>query len=98
MDWGALIAVIAAISGMCIGWLGRARTVKTDTQKETERKTQMRVDLEYIKRGVDDIRIEMRALNAQMDELDKRVTRLEETAKNNTYRINAIDKKTGGNN
>ncbi len=97
MDWGALIAVLAAISGIGLGWLGRARTVRTDTQKDTERKTQMRVDLEYIKRGIDDIRAEMRMLNARLDDLDKRVTRLEETAKNNTYRLNAIDKKkTGG--
>ncbi|MGE6576253.1 hypothetical protein ACQKFM_15155 [Paenibacillus xylanexedens] len=46
-----------------------------------------RADVDYIKRGVDDIRLEQRVQAQRVDALSERVTRVEESAKQAHKRI-----------
>jgi len=57
----AVISVAAAISGIVLGWSGRSRMLREDTAAEASKDAVLRADMEYIKRGVDDVRLEQRA-------------------------------------
>jgi peptidoglycan hydrolase CwlO-like protein len=89
-----VMSIIAAISGICLGWSARGREkkkeIKAETKAETEATTSLKLDVEYIKRGVDDIRIDVRAQGQKVDELSERVTRVEESAKQAHKRIDEI--------
>ncbi len=94
MDWTAVISVAAALSGLMLGWLGRSRTVKQDTVAETAKDATLRSDMDYIKRGVDDMRVEIRMQGQRYDDLAERVTRLEESSKQAHKRLDAHEGNT----
>src|SRR5690625_4082068 len=93
MELAAIISVVGAISGIVLGWLGRSRTIKQDTAADAGRDARLQADMEYIKRGVDDVRIEQRAHGQRFDALAERVTRVEESSKQAHHRIDRLDKK-----
>ncbi|WP_079908288.1 hypothetical protein [Paenibacillus sp. 32352] len=85
------VSVLAAISGIIIGWSGRSRAIRQDIKKEAGDGAVLHADVEYIKRGVDDIRLEQRAQGKRIDELAERVTRVEESAKQAHKRMDRLD-------
>ncbi|MNU04128.1 hypothetical protein D3C72_2484130 [compost metagenome] len=50
-----------------------------------------RADVEYIKRGVDDIRVDVRMQGQKVDGLAERVTRVEESAKQAHKRLDRLE-------
>ncbi|UVI28155.1 hypothetical protein [Paenibacillus spongiae] len=91
MEATAIISVIAAISGIILGWLGRSRTVRQDTIQEAGRDAKLQTDMEYIKRGIDDVRIEQRNQGTRFDDLAERVTRSEESVKQAHKRLDRLE-------
>lgn len=87
----AAISAAAAISGIVLGWLGRSRTVKHDAATEATKDARLQADIEFIKLGVDDLRVEQRAQGKRFDELTERVTRVEESAKQAHKRIDRLE-------
>jgi hypothetical protein len=87
---GAIISIVASVSGIYLGWSAKAREQKKETKSETAATTSLKMDVEYIKRGVDDIRIEQRTQGQKVDELSERVTRVEESAKQAHKRIDEM--------
>ena len=87
----AVISTAAAISGIVLGWLGRSRTMRQDTAKEAANDAELRANVNYIARGVDDLRYEIRAQGKRFDELTERVTRVEESAKSAHRRIDRLE-------
>lgn len=90
MDWGATIAAVATISGIVLGWLGRSRTIRKDGAEDGE----LRARVDYIARGVDDLRVEIRLQGQRYDILAERVTRVEESAKQAHKRIDRLEDDT----
>ncbi|MFU1798704.1 hypothetical protein ACM1RC_33030 [Paenibacillus azoreducens] len=88
-----MIAVVSAISGIALGWLGRARTVKEEVAKEAEAGATLQTDVEYIKRGVDDIKVDLRMQGQRVDGLSERVTRVEESTKQAHKRLDKLEEK-----
>lgn len=91
MELTAVVAMIAALSGIVLGWLGRNRTVKHDIVREAGADAVQRTDVEYIKRGVDDIRVDLRMQGQRLDGLAERVTRVEESSKQAHKRIDRLE-------
>lgn len=87
MEWIGLISAAAALSGIVLGWIGRARTIQKDAAEDGE----LRASVEYIARGVDDLRVEIRSANQRYDMLAERVTRVEESTKQAHRRIDHIE-------
>lgn len=87
----AAISATAAISGIILGWLGRSRTVKQDAATEATKDARLQADIEFIKLGVDDLRVEQRAQGKRFDDLTERVTRVEESAKQAHRRIDRLE-------
>ncbi|RAV18844.1 hypothetical protein [Paenibacillus contaminans] len=87
----AIVSVAAALSGIVLGWAGRTRSMRDDIKKTAGSGAVLAADVEYIKRGVDDIRLEQRAQGQRIDVLSERVTRVEESAKAAHKRMDRID-------
>lgn len=84
---------------MILGWSGRSRTVRQeirqDAATEASRDAILRADMEYIKRGVDDVRLVQREQGRSFEALAERVTRVEESAKQAHLRLNRLDGQKG---
>lgn len=87
----AIISVASALTGIALGWVGRARTIRQDIAQQASEDAIQRVDVEYIKRGVDDIRAAQRDQGMRIDALSERVTRVEESAKQAHKRLDRLD-------
>lgn len=87
------IGLLIAIGGLLISYLAyqlnRTKEVKTDSRQDAE----IRAQLDYIGKGVDDIRIDLKANERQMVALGERVTRVEESSKQAHKRIDSLEKK-----
>lgn len=91
MDFSAVLAIIATISGITLGWLGRTKSLKKEIIQEAGADALQRADVDYIKRGVDDIRLEQRVQGQRIDALSERVTRVEESAKQAHKRMDRLE-------
>lgn len=89
----ALIGVTATLSGIILGWSARAKEAEKEVRKDAEVDTALRTDMEYIKRGVDDIRLEQRTQGQRVDAMGERLTRVEESSKQAHKRIDRIEQK-----
>ena len=87
MEWTAIISAAAAISGIILGWWGRAHSIRQDGTEDGK----LRATVDYIRQGVDDLKIELKARGQQFDMLAERVTRVEESAKQAHKRIDRLE-------
>ena len=89
-----IIGIVGTVSGIVIGWTSKAKAAKRDlvedTRAETKKDTSLYVDVEYIKRGIDDIRVDQRSQTQKIEGICERVTRVEEVAKSAHRRIDTI--------
>ena len=90
---GAIIGILSALSGVVLGWLGNAKSSRRAVVEKTASDVQLRTDVEYIKRGVDDIRADVRVQGQRVDDLCDRVARVEESAKSAHKRIDELIEK-----
>lgn len=81
------ISVVATISGLVLGWLGRSRMVRQDGAEDGE----LRASVKYIRDGVDDLRVEIKSQSQRYDMLAERVTRVEESTKQAHKRIDRLE-------
>ena len=88
LDWAVIVSAAAAISGIVLGWLGRSRTIRQDGAQDGE----LRASVNYIRQGVDDLRVEIRSQGQRYDMLAERVTRVEESAKQAHKRIDKLER------
>lgn len=91
MEFTTVTAIVAAVSGVVLGWVTRTSAFKKDVAQEAGTGAALRTDVEYIKRGVDDIRADVRVQGQRTDALSERVTRVEESAKQAHKRIDKLE-------
>ncbi|EJQ01335.1 hypothetical protein [Bacillus cereus] len=88
VEIGVLIAIASALIGYFSYSLNRSKEIKSDGQQGAE----MKAKLEYISKGVDDIRIDQKASERQMVSFGERITRVEESAKQAHKRLDNLEK------
>ena len=85
------IGILIAIGGLAISFAtflaSRAKSHKNDGQESA----MLRSELGYIRKGVDDIRIDLKANEKNIAHLSERVTRVEESSKQAHKRIDVLD-------
>jgi len=86
-----LIAVIGTLSGIALGWTGKARTVKQDTIADASRDATLQADLSHIKRGIEDLRVDIKVQGQRYDVLQESVIRMDESLKSAHKRIDKLE-------
>ncbi|NBJ68923.1 MULTISPECIES: hypothetical protein [Clostridia] len=85
------LGIVVAILGLVVSYLGyqlnKSKSIKTDTRDTAE----VRSELGYIRKGVDDIRIDLKANEKNIAHLSERVTRVEESSKQAHKRIDNME-------
>lgn len=89
----AIIGAATAFSGMILGWMAKAKEMKQEARADAEAEAVIKTDMDYIKRGVDDIRLEQKVQGQRIDVLSERVTRLEESTKQAHKRLDHLEQK-----
>jgi len=89
IEIGSLIAVCGLLLSYLTYQFNKQKENKTDTQQDAR----IQAQLDYISKGVDDIRIDQKASEKQMAAHGERITRLEESAKQAHKRLDAMENK-----
>jgi hypothetical protein len=87
------VGVLIAVLGVTISFLSYSLKRQNQTKSETREDANTRAQLDYISKGVDDIRIDLRANERQMAVLGERVTRVEESSKQAHKRLDIFEQK-----
>lgn len=85
------IGVMVAVLSLVIAYMGYVLNKQKDIKNESQQDAQVSTQLQYISKGVDDIRIDLKANEKQMAQISERVTRVEESSKQAHHRINKIE-------
>lgn len=86
------LGVLIAVFGLIISYQGWQLNKKKDVKSDSEKDAKMQTQLDYISKGVDDIRIDLKANEKQMIQYGERLTRAEESVKQAHKRIDKLDK------
>lgn len=90
IELGVLISVLS-VSIAFLGYsLNKSKAIKSDGQESAE----VKAELGYIRKGVDDIRIDLKANERQITALGERVTRIEESSKQAHKRLDNMEKES----
>jgi len=97
IELGVLISVlglIIAFQGYHLNKSKHQSDQRKDEKQDAKTDAEIRAQLGYISKGVDDIRIDLRANERQMVALGERVTRVEESSKQAHLRIDDMKKES----
>lgn len=81
-----------AIGGLIVSFLAYQFNIKKEIKSDNRQDGEIKAQLNYISRGVEDIRVDLKANEKQMAALGERVTRVEESAKQAHKRIDQLEK------
>ena len=70
MELTAIVSVVAAISGVIVAWLTFGRNTNKDARSSGADSASIHSDIEYIKRGIDDIKLEQRSMRNDVTKID----------------------------
>lgn len=84
------IALICTILGVAISYLTFQKNKDNAIRAETKEDAETKAKLDYISKGVDDIRLDIKSQDRKIEDLKERVTRVEESTKQAHKRINDI--------
>jgi hypothetical protein len=97
------IGVVLSILSLIIAFQGyalnkqkqvqdKSKSETNDAKSDAKESAEIKAQLGYISKGVDDIRIDLKANEKQIGALGERVTRIEESAKQAHKRLDKLDK------
>lgn len=88
-----IVSVVGTLSAIWLGWSTKAKEQRRDVQDEARADAAIKMDIAYIKRGVDDLRLDLRSQARETAALSERVTRLEESVKQAHKRMDICEKR-----
>ena len=87
------ITIICTLLGAILGIVGAINYYKSKVQQDTTCNTQMKSQLDYISKGVDDIRLDIKAQANKINDIDIRLARVEESTKSAHNRLDDLQEK-----
>lgn len=92
IEIGVLIGLASTMLGMTLGYLNYRRVSNREIQTDAVGNGELRADISYIKRGVEDIKLDLKVQEKQIRDITERVTRVEESTKSAHRRIDGKEK------
>lgn len=89
MEW--LIGVIGTLAGFLISYLSFQRTRDKDLKSDAQEDGVIKTKLDSIGKGVDDIRIDLKANEKQMFRMSEQLVRVDESTKSAHKRIDKLE-------
>lgn len=86
------ISIICALGGFIVGVLGYKRNTTKDIKEEGNTQTELKMQLNYISRGVDDIKLDMKMQDKKINDVIERVAKVEESTKSAHHRLDNFEK------
>ena len=93
IDLTVLISISSALLGMFIALYKKKKDSKEDTEKKATEQTIVSTKLDYISKGVDDIRLDMKAQDKKINGVVERLIKVEESTKSAHHRIDEIEER-----
>lgn len=84
---GGLLGAAGVVVSMLLGISYHRRLKEQDLIDDVSTETTLKVDIDYIKRGIDDIKTEQRRMYEDYSRLSERVIRVEESVKSAHKRL-----------
>lgn len=91
MDITVIVGMACTVIGGIIGVWKAKKDADKDTREDATRDTTVNVKLEYISKGIDDIRIDNKVRDKQMMEFTERLVAVEKSAASAHHRIDSIE-------
>jgi hypothetical protein len=86
------IGLLCSIGGVILGWFGFLRLSKQDAKDEGGSIARVEAKLDYVGKGVDDIRLDIRDQGRKIETVQDRLTRVEESTKSAHKRLDGLGK------
>lgn len=86
------VALICTVLGTAISYLTFKKGQAHDIRAETREDAYTMAKLDYISKGVDDIRLDIKAQDTKINDINTRVTRVEESVKSAHHRLDNLEK------
>jgi flagellar motor component MotA len=87
------IALICTVGGFILSYAAFMRNKDNAIRAETKEDAETKAKLDYISKGVDDIRIDNKARDRQIQDLSRDVIEVKQSVKSAHHRIDSIENK-----
>ncbi len=84
---GGILGAVGVVASIILGTIAYRRAHKQDIASDASVEATLKVDITYIKEGIDDIKSEQVRTTENMGRLSERVTRVEESVKSAHRRL-----------
>ncbi|CEP50265.1 Uncharacterised protein [[Clostridium] sordellii] len=92
------VTVICTIVGAIIGYMSYQKKNQKDIEDDAAQKTLLATKLDYISKGVDDIRVDIKSQDRSIRDLTVRMVKCEESTKSAHHRLDELISKGDGTN
>ncbi|MDU4415217.1 hypothetical protein GKD08_04110 [Paeniclostridium sordellii] len=89
------ITLLCTITGAMLGYMSYKKKNEKDIEDDASQKTVVATKLDYISKGVDDIRLDIKAQDTKISNVIERLIKVEESTKSAHHRIDTIEKTKG---
>jgi phage shock protein A len=86
------IGILCTLLGATLGYLNFKRIKEKDEKEEGKNEGITALKLDYISKGVDDIRLDLKAADRKIEDVNTRLIKVEESAKSAHHRIDGLEK------
>lgn len=91
VDITVLVGFTSTILGISIGIIKAKRDSDKETREDAVKDTTAIVKLDYISKGVDDIRLDIKAQDRKIQDIVIDITKLKESTKSAHHRLDTIE-------
>lgn len=92
VDITVIIGMICTVIGAFIGIWKAKKDGEKDTREDAVKDTTAIVKLDYISKGVDDIRLDIKAQDRKIQDILIDITKLKESTKSAHHRLDGLEK------
>ena len=90
------VTLLCTVVGALLGYMTYKKKTEQDIENNASHKTLLATKLDYISKGVDDIRLDIKAQDKSIKDLTVRVVKCEESTKSAHHRIDTLEYKGDG--